>query len=163
MTCPYTPNLLRLVAGEPAIAERRDMQAHLATCAVCAREHARLIEVWQALGEWETDVAGIDLTARVLAEVSRESADRTGPARRFHALAPMVRAAASILIAVGLGIGAGYVLPLRFGETGNRSQETASAEAIVEALGLSHLGSDSATGLLNALDADSPSEGDESS
>jgi hypothetical protein len=75
----------------------------------------------------------------------------------------MVRAAASILVAVGLGIGAGYVLPVRYGETEDRSRPTASAEDIVEALGLSHLGSESATGLLNALDADLPREGDEPS
>ena len=163
MACPYSPILLRLVAGELAIAEKRNIQEHLARCPECAREHARLIEVWQALGEWETDVPDIDLTARVLAEMSRESADRGRPARRLHALAPMVRAAASILVAVGLGIGAGYVLPVRFDEPESRSGETASAEDIVEALGLSHLGSDSATGLLNALDAASLSEGDEPS
>lgn len=163
MTCPRTPILLRLLADELASEERRHIRAHLATCAACAREHARLIEVWQALAEWETGVAEIDLTARVLAAASRESADRTGPTRRLQALAAMVRAAASILVAAGLGIGAGYVLPVRYGETEDRSRTTASAEDIVEALGLSHLGSESATGLLNSLDVDLPREGDEPS
>ena len=161
MTCPRTHLIVRLASGELSPAEERDLREHLETCQVCAAAYSEMSQTWNALGEWQLNVSGIDLAERVLAEADAEGRRPSPPIRLTWHWAVPLRAAASIALAVGLGVAAGHLMPA--GKSAAVPESPASLEGITEALELIGFTSESATGLALGLDSDEAPVGDETS
>jgi anti-sigma factor RsiW len=161
MTCPRTNSIVRLASGELSPWEERDLREHLETCQTCAAAYSEMCQTWKTLGEWQMDVSDIDLADRVLADsfrVERYSSRSVWLARRW---AVPLRAAASIVVAVGLGVVAGRLVPVD--ESAAIPESPAPLEGLTEALEMIGLASESATGLAFGLEAEEVPEGDEPS
>ncbi len=160
--CPKESEMLKLLAGElgdSCDAEQVDrLRSHLIHCEVCKPVWKELQQVWGALGRLDDSADRVELTERVLAAV--EGVPQQGDENLWLVgWRQPVRAAASILIAIGLGVAAGKVASNRQRQD---AQQPPSAEVVVDALGLSVFGVESATGLLEGLEivADSEAGGD---
>ncbi len=106
MSCPSQTELVRLVAGELTGEAQRDLQAHVAHCPSCEPYVRQLSTTWELLGRWEVDTTGHDVADRIMASARLEGE----PRRTIRWTAPWrwpvpVRAAASILLAAGIGWG----------------------------------------------------------
>jgi anti-sigma factor RsiW len=155
MTCPRNGTILRLLSGELLPDAAGEFQAHLKACATCMSAYEDLQSTWGALGDWRLDVSGIDLTDRVLADA--EAAARS-PVRATRWTAPL-RAAASVILAVGLGIGAGRLVPQDEASPVPTSPPTVTG--VDEAIAMIGLTAESVTGLHLSLDHEEPTEGGE--
>ena len=161
MTCPRTHLIVRSAACELPPGEEHDLREHLKTCQVCAAARSEMNKTWKAMGDWRLDVSGIDLAERVLAEADAEShplEHSVGPP--VHWPVPL-RAAASIVVALGLGVGAGHLMPA--GKSAPIPESPPSLEGITEALELIGFASESATGLAFSLEPHEAPVGDETS
>jgi len=147
MSCPRNHLIVRLVGGELADAEERGVRQHLAACPTCAQAFEELRATWDGLGEWNVDSAHIDLTGRVLARVTEQE----NPDHRSLLIAVFrgghLRVAASIALAVGLGVATGVLAPKVQTFQGSQSSSIPTAVELAEALGLDELATRSATGL----------------
>jgi len=155
MTCPRNGTILRLLSGELLPDAAGEFQAHLEACPTCTSAHKEMQGTWGALGDWRLDVSGIDLTDRVLADA--EAAARP-PVRATRWTAPL-RAAASAILAVGLGIGAGRLVPQDEAPSAPTSPPTITG--VDEAIAMIGLTAESVTGLHLGLDHEAPTEGGE--
>ena len=155
MTCPRNGTVLRLLSGELPPDAAGEFQAHVAVCPICMSAYEELQATWGALGDWRLDVSGIDLTDRVLADA--ETAARS-PVRATRWTAPL-RAAASVILAVGLGIGAGRLVPQD--EASSVPASPPAVTAVDEAIAMIGLTAESVTGLPLGLDRKEPTEGGE--
>ena len=161
MTCPRANSIVRLASGELSSGEERDLREHLEICQTCATAYSEMCQTWNILGEWQVDISGTDLTERVLADshrVERNSSRSIWLAGRW---ATPLRAAASIVVAVGLGVAAGRLVPA--GGSATIPESPASLEGLTEALEMIGFASGSATGLAFGLDPEEAPEGDEPS
>lgn len=163
MDCPQTELILRLVSGELSPECGGELLRHFETCPACAAAHAELSRTWDALGDWPVDRSDIDLTERVLARVE---ADRTGVlsmVRWLRSMPVAVRAAACILLGVGLGMGAGRLVPVpTTGPGATRIAPAVSTEDLAETLGLDRFATGSATSLPSRfLENDAPKGGEQ--
>ena len=161
MTCPRTNSIVRLASGELPPGEERDLREHLETCETCTSAYTEMCQTWNTLGEWQVDVSGIDLAERVLAEADAEGRCPSQPIRLAGHWAVPLRAAASIVVAVGLGVAAGHLVPA--GKSAAIPESSASLAGITEALELIGFASESATGLAFSLELDEAPTGDETS
>ena len=161
MTCPRTHLIVRLVSGELSPSEERAIREHLETCQVCAAAYSELHQTWNALGDWHLDVSGIDLTERVLAEADAEGRRHGQPHRLTAYWTAPFRAAASIVLAVGLGVAAGHLMPTS--KSAAVPEPPAALESITEAVELIGFASESATGLPFGLEPNETPTGDETS
>jgi len=104
--------LVRLVAGELSQAEKGDIEVHVARCPSCSERLEELQATWRVMGTWHVKATGHDVTDGVLTAI--ESAPvRWPPVRWFPPwLWPVpIRAAASIVLAAGIGWMAGRWVP----------------------------------------------------
>ena len=159
MTCPRTHPIVRLVSGELAPSEERDLREHLEACQVCAAAFSEMRQTWNALGNWSLDLSGVDLAERVLVEADAEGRRRSQRIRLAGHWAVPLRAAASIVLAIGLGVGAGRLVPRRVPAAVPEPPE--ALVGITEALELIGFASESATGLAFGFEPDQASVGDE--
>ncbi len=159
MDCPRTHLIARLVSGELPPPEEYVLREHLETCQVCAAAYSELHQTWNVLEDWQLDVSGIDLTERVLIQAGSEGRRPVQPIRLIASWTVPIRAAASIVLAVGLGIGAGHLIPA--GRSAAVPESPVALEGITEALELIGLASESATGLPISLEPDEAPTGDE--
>jgi anti-sigma factor RsiW len=159
MTCPRTHLIVRLASGELPPAEEGDLREHLEACPVCTAAYSEMQQTWNALGNWPLDLSGIDLTERVLAEADAEGRRPSHPIRLAGRWAVPLRAAASIILAVGLGVAAGRLIPA--GKSAAVTESPASLEGMTEALELIAFASESATGLPFSLESYEAPTGDE--
>lgn len=95
------------LAGKLTASGEQQMQEHLATCKQCSNRWRKAVEVWDALGQWDVDTAGHDLTERIITIAEQEGQDSTKH-KNIHKLwkeflPAVLRVAASIVIAVGIG------------------------------------------------------------
>jgi anti-sigma factor RsiW len=144
MSCPDEPRLIRLVSGELDAREAQDLERHLEECPRCAGALEELRTTWSILGEWTEDAPAADLWPTVRATLELDARGRGGwlPQSR----PAMLRAAASLAVAVGLGWATGaWIDPGQKGPP-NESAET-SIDDIMEPLGLDEFVKSSATGL----------------
>jgi anti-sigma factor RsiW len=146
--------ILRLVSGELAPSEARELREHLDACPACQAVWAELQETWRLLGAWEVSAPERNLAPAVL-----QAADAGGPQAGFaggQALRwpTVLRAAASIGLAAGLGIGTGYLVPMGSGGKPQTTNLTVEADEVLGSLGLAELGTSSATGLSLELDTE---------
>ncbi|MCK4660577.1 MAG: zf-HC2 domain-containing protein [Phycisphaerae bacterium] len=157
MTCPRNSMILRLLSGELEPDGQREFREHLETCPVCRSAYEGLQASWDVLGGWRVDLSAIDLTERVLADADVQDRRLGQPIRLAAYWTVPLRVAASILLAVGLGVGAGNLVPTIKPETVSEPQ--AAFEGVDEALEWVGLASESATGLLFGLEPDETQEG----
>ena len=158
MTCPKRGVILRHLSGELAPEQRRDFQEHLGECSVCRAARDELRESWELLGGWEIDAATVDLTDRILARTDAGRRPLT-PTRPTPWWAATLRAAASIALAVGMGVAAGYLVPVA--ELPGATEPAATPAGVAGALAWIGPAAESATGLPLALDPDAAPEGGE--
>ncbi len=160
MLCPRDHMIVRLVGGELADAEERDLRQHLAECPICAEAYEELRGTWDELGALNVEASDIDLTDRVLSRVQ----ERENPIRHPLLLtvfkASQLRVAASIALAAGLGIATGALVPRDRAAQSSQSSSVPTAVELVEALGLGELATASATGLPLGFEPEA-SEGEE--
>ena len=156
MSCPQDHMIVRLVGGELADAEDRDVRQHLAICPTCTAAFEDLRGTWDDLGAWNVDSTGTDLTDRVLAR----AADQENRVRRTLVLAVFragqLRVAASVAFAAGLGIATGALVPTDQASQSSQSSATPTAVELAEALGLGELATQSATGLAFGFEPEPP-------
>ena len=99
--------LMEYVAGNLTAARYGEVKEHLAMCEECSRRRREATRMWKALGQWDVDTTDHDVAARitVLAENAghkQRQSERTHTLRvRF--LPVVLRVAASVIIAVGVG------------------------------------------------------------
>lgn len=149
MACPLTNQIIGLASGELPSAEAEQLRAHLADCSACAAEYAALQRTWDTLDAWAVDPGRHDLTGAVLARAADvEQLPQEERVRLLRMPAPL-RAAASILVAVGLGLAAGRLIPVSESTQPVQIPES-STQDVVEYLGLNQLAS-TATGLPEPL------------
>ena len=102
--CPDDPILIRRIAGELPPSAAADLDAHVGTCESCRVRLAQMKSTWDMLGELQVKPPEQDLTARIM------SATRHSKAPRWVVIG---RLAAAIALAVGLGVTAGRLTPVR--------------------------------------------------
>jgi len=154
MKCPQDLDFLRMHAGQLAGEALTQIRDHLAACEACRQAEAELRRLHDVLGAWQVDVGARDLRAGVLAAVDGEGPGHREPlsilARAWRSGA--VRAAASVLLGIGLGILAGSAVPTQRSE---QAPLLVSAQTVAETLGINHLGQAGITGLPDRLDLES--------
>lgn len=117
--------VIEYVAGRLTASRHDEVREHIAACQECSGRWKETVETWNAMGQWEVDTADHDMAARITALA--EKAERTQKPRpmprtlRLGFLPTMVRVAASIIIAVGVGHKLG-----KYSVTGSRPRATAS-------------------------------------
>jgi len=99
--------LMEYIAGNLTASRDGEVKEHLAMCEECSDRRREATEMWKALGKWDVDTTDHDVAGRitVLAEnAGREQrqSEKTHILRaRF--LPVVLRVAASVIIAVGVG------------------------------------------------------------
>lgn len=147
MSCPHEHLIVRMVGGELPEAAERELREHAAACPTCAEKLAELRATWDEMGAWHVDSAGVDLTDRVLAGTTEPGgANHPTLVVRLFGVSRM-RAAASIALAAGLGIAAGTLVSRDRTDQGTQPDPEETRLELVDALGLTALATDSATGL----------------
>lgn len=158
MKCPRTHLIVRLLSGDLPPPEQRDLGEHLETCPICAAAYSEMYRTWNALGDWSLDLSGIDLTDRILREADPEGSRTDRRIRSAAYAAVSLRTAASILLAVGVGVAAGHLVPT--GKSAAGVEPPATLEGLTEALESIGVASESATGLPLDLEPDETTTGD---
>ena len=97
--------LMEWAAGRAPAEERAAAEAHLAACPECQGRLDAARQTWQVLGQWQV-TAGRDLADSVLDAAGRQTQLPPVPVWRRVA-SPVLRAAAAILLAAGIGHAAG--------------------------------------------------------
>jgi len=154
MSCPTETNLLCLVSGELSGQRRQIVVDHVNQCAVCARRVQELRDLWAVMGSWQPDVAGHEVAESVLRRVAREAGSQPTQWRQPWRWPVPLRAAASILLAVGIGWGAGRTMPASAPSrliTLPEPLEPVTAELVAREMSLDELGGGVPTGLAVTL------------
>jgi anti-sigma factor RsiW len=103
MACERTPELMLLLDGELSPFEARALEAHAASCEVCARERARFTALSAAVAREAPPVAAP-------AALRRRIERSLDPAPRSRSARPWLSLAASLVLGVVLGGGAAWQL-----------------------------------------------------
>ena len=129
--------LIEYVAGNLADPEAGAVREHIAACEECSHRVKETAKLSDTLGLWEVETAGRDVSERIIAHAKQsqpESIQRPQKRARIKKLLPQVlRVAASIIIAIGLGNRLG-----EYSVTGKKSRSTSSQQKpeYLAALGL---------------------------
>ena len=137
-------DLVRLVSGQLPDAERLEAETHLRGCEGCRRSRDNIAAVHALLGEWKVDAQARDLWPAV-----ERGLDAGGPAILHPRWAPasrLLRIAAAVVIAVGLGHAIGRLTSSPAAPVSVASLEGAEVQAADE-LGLHVMEWPSAAGL----------------
>jgi anti-sigma factor RsiW len=99
--------LMEYVAGKLTASRDGEVREHIAACKDCSERRREAAKTWNALGQWNVETAEHDMAERITA-LAREAGQ--GQQQRVIArnlqigfLPAVVRVAASIIIAVGVG------------------------------------------------------------
>jgi len=99
--------LIEYVAGKLTASRNEDVREHIAACKECSDRWREAVEVWNALGQWSVDTADHDVAQRITAKAEEEERNRKQHKNardlQIGFLPAVVRVAASIIIAVGVG------------------------------------------------------------
>ena len=99
--------LIEYVAGNLTESRDGEVREHLAACGECSERWREAANMWDALGQWSVDTADHDVAGRITALAEKTDRDQR-KRKKLHVLRvgflPVVlRVAASIIIAVGVG------------------------------------------------------------
>ena len=99
--------LIEYVAGNLAESRDGEVREHLAACEECSARRLEADEMWNALGQWSVDTADHDIAGRITALAEKTDRDQRQHKKlhvlRLGFLPVVLRVAASIVIAVGVG------------------------------------------------------------
>jgi len=99
--------LMEYIAGNLAATRYGEVKEHVAMCEECSQRRREAAEMWKALGQWDVDTTDHDVAARitVLAENAGGKPRRSEKTHvlRLRFLPVVLRVAASVIIAVGVG------------------------------------------------------------
>ena len=99
--------MIEYVAGKLTASRNEEVREHMAACEECSDRWRKAIEVWNALGQWSVDTADHDVAGRITAIAEEEERGRKQYRKardlRMGFLPTVVRIAASIVIAAGIG------------------------------------------------------------
>lgn len=117
--------LIEYVSGKLNALGTEKVREHLEACKECSVRWRKTVEVWDTLGQWSIDTADHDLVGRITAladqaERKQQQTEKTHVLRTGF-LPAVLRIAASIIIAVGVGHKLG-----RYSVTGNTPADPAS-------------------------------------
>ena len=126
------------------LADDAPVRAHLEACQECRRRYGEIRAVYDALGSWEVGAASADLWPAIEQRFGRPQSSLRRPIYTWAI--PLTRAAAAVLIGLGLGHG----VARRWGPASPAvTPETKEVDAV---LALHILEGPSATGLSLILD-----------
>ena len=99
--------LIEYVAGKLTASRNEEVREHMAACEECSDRERKAIELWNTLGQWNVDTTGHDVAGRITA-IAEEAERKQKQGEKNHVLRvrflPVVlRVAASIIIAIGVG------------------------------------------------------------
>jgi len=150
--------MIEYIAGKLTASGNEEVRGHLAACEECSDRWRKAVEVWNALGKWSVDTAEHDVTQRITAKAEEEERSRKQHKNtrglQIGFLSTVVRVAASIIIAVGVGHKLG-----KYSVTGS-TPKTAASENRPEYLAALSLEWSSELAWL-ILEDDSPNMGEE--
>ena len=97
--------LIEYLSGNLTQSRAAEVQEHMAECPQCSQNIEQMQKLSDTLGLWEIETAGHDVAQRVINRVQESQSGRYSATRnRLVRFIPQVlRVAASIIIAVGLG------------------------------------------------------------
>ena len=98
--------LIEYVAGNLTASRHEEVREHMATCLECSERWREAVKMWNALGQWSVDTTNHDVAERIKAlaeEAGRGQQHKIARAMQIGFLPAVVRVAASIIIAVGVG------------------------------------------------------------
>jgi len=98
--------MMMLLGGHSPPDQRHAAEEHLAACDRCRARYQQMAEVWAALGRWELPPGDHGVRERVLAAAGTDASLHPSSPWRRWALATL-KAAASVVIAAGVGYAAG--------------------------------------------------------
>ncbi len=150
--------LIEYVAGKLTASRNEEVREHMAACEECSDRRRKAVEVWNALGQWSVDTADHDVTQRITAIAEEEERSRKQHKNthdmQIGFLPALVRVAASIIIALGVGHKLG-----KYSVTGNMPRAEASKNGPEYLAALSLEWSSDLAWLI--LEDDSPNVGEE--
>jgi len=99
--------LIEYMAGNLAESRDGEVREHLAACDECSERWREAANMWDALGQWSVDTADHDVAGRIAALAEKTDRDQR-QRKKLHVLRSgflpvILRVAASIIIAVGVG------------------------------------------------------------
>jgi anti-sigma factor RsiW len=98
--------LMEYVAGNLTASRHEEVREHMAICLECSERWREAAKMWNALGQWNIDTADHDVAEGITALAKEaERGQQRVIARNLQIgfLPAVVRVAASIIIAVGVG------------------------------------------------------------
>ncbi len=99
--------LMEYIAGNLTASRDGEVKEHLAMCEECSERRREAAEMWKALGQWDVDTTDHDVVGRitVLAENAGREQRQSEKTHilRVRFLPVVLRVAASVIIAVGVG------------------------------------------------------------
>ena len=99
--------LMEYIAGKLNALGNEKVREHLEACHECSIRWRKAVEAWNTLGQWSVDTAGHDVAERITAIAEEEERGRKQYRKardlRMGFLPTVVRIAASIVIAAGIG------------------------------------------------------------
>jgi anti-sigma factor RsiW len=152
--------LIRLISGDLDPDAAAVVERHLHQCPACAAIKDDLSATWETLGAWVDPAPAPDLWPTVQATLAVE-------ARREATWLPqttpaLLRAAACIAVAVGLGWAAGaWLVPGEQDTGGHAATAAVEMDDVLEPLGLDAFMVGSATGLQGAFETTELDDGQE--
>jgi len=135
--------LIKYVAGELPQRQRARVDEHVAACTYCRDRQRQISQTWRVLGDWQVEPLESDLADAVSVAVRREREAAARQPAGWRRASVLLRAAAAILVAVGLGhLAARWTAPLPSDPvTGGVDRVAQSDEANAIPLGVLELGS----------------------
>jgi anti-sigma factor RsiW len=150
--------LIEYVAGKLTASRNEEVREHMAACKDCSDRWRKAVEVWNTLGQWSVDTTGHDVADGITAIAEEEERGRKQYRKardiQIGFLPAVLRVAASIIIAVGVGHKLG-----KYSVTGS-TQKIAASENRPEYLAALSLEWSSELAWL-ILEDDSPNVGEE--
>jgi len=95
--------LIKYVAGELAQPQRARVDEHVGACRSCRDRQRQISQAWELLGDWQVKPLEADLADAVSVAVRREREAGARQPTGWRRASVLLRAAAAILVAVGLG------------------------------------------------------------
>ena len=94
--------IIELVAGNLPAGRQSAVERHLQVCPDCRSRRDELARTWHVLGQWRVEASGRDLRPRIERALGRRAAGVPAKTWGSRVLAGL-RAAAAVLLAVGIG------------------------------------------------------------